>query len=73
MNNKIIIQDWTGRILFAGNYKDKLVDQVLDANRCNCLDSSTCKKCGDTGYSGDFRVYWQDETREDNVYEFINY
>lgn len=71
MNNKIIIKDWTGRILFAGNYKDKLVDKVLDANRCTCLEG--CKECDDTGYRGDFEVYWQDENRKDNVYEFINY
>lgn len=32
-----------------------------------------CWTCNDTGYWGDFEVFWEDENREDNVYEFINY
>jgi hypothetical protein len=34
--DKIIIQDWTGRILFEGSYKNKEVDKVLEANYCDC-------------------------------------
>lgn len=79
----IVIQDWAGNILFEGLYTDKEVDQVLDANRCTfCKDGvpsfmvtkgSICWECDDTGYKGEFEVYWTDEKREDNVYEFINY
>ena len=71
MKNEIIIQDWTGKILFQGNYKDKTVDKVLDANRCKC--GSGCKSCDESGYSGDFEVYWTDGRDARNVYEFINY
>lgn len=75
MNNNIIIQDWAGNILFKGDYRDKEVDHVLEANQCRCYDSDGeyCSSCDGTGYIGDFEVYWQDENRRDNVYEFINY
>lgn len=67
----IVIKDWTGRPLFKGHYKSKDVDRVLDANRCDC--ESGCKQCDDSGYSGDFQVFWLDESDERNIYEFINY
>lgn len=76
--DNIRIDDWAGNILFEGNYKDKEVDQILEANKCppkTCvLDfEGECENCDSTGYSGDIEVCWQDEDREDNVYEFINY
>lgn len=73
MKNNIIIQDWTGKILYKGSYKSKQVNKVLDANRCDCKD--TCDKCDGTGYKGDFEVMWENEElhENDNVYEFINY
>jgi len=71
MKNQITIQDWAGNILFNGDYKSKQVDSVLDANRCKC--ESGCKKCDETGYIGDFEVYWQDRTDKRDVYELINY
>lgn len=71
MKNKIIIQDWAGNVLYKGHYKSNKVDKVLDTNRCSC--GSECKECNDTGYSGDFEVYWMDENDKRNVYEFINY
>lgn len=83
MNNNIIIKDWTGKILYDGDSRHPDVDKVLEANRCKndhdsipsfmYLGGAGCWYCNDTGYSGDFEVYWQDETRRDNVYEFINY
>lgn len=84
MNNNIIIKDWTGKILYDGDCRHPDVDKVLEANRCwvdhdNLPKPRTlgrnvdCTACNDTGYSGDFEVYWQDENRKDNVYEFINY
>lgn len=63
MKNHIIIQDWAGNILFKGHYKDKEVDQVLDANRCACRfendekdlsSQGDCLECDNTGYWGDF-------------------
>lgn len=71
MKNQIIIQDWTGKILFEGSYKNPEVDRVLDLNRCKCSDG--CIECDHSGYSGDFEIYWTDETDERNVFEFINY
>lgn len=80
MKDEIVIQCWSGRVLFDGHYKDKQVDVVLDANRCDCRHESevyheitVCPDCDDTGYSGDFEVYWKDENDEQNVYECINY
>lgn len=71
MSDEIIIRDWTGRVLFRGNFKSKEVDIVLDTNRCDCADG--CSKCDGTGYKGDFDVNWVDESDERNVYEYINY
>ena len=74
--NDIVIQCWTGKILFEGNYKDKKVDKVLNANRCpHCKkeNKAPCLECDDTGYKGDFTIYWKDETNQNNVYEYINY
>ena len=74
--NMILIKDCAGNILFDGDYRDKMVDHILNKNRCYCdfEDSGMkCCECGDTGYKGDFEVFWQDNTRKDNVYEFINY
>lgn len=76
MKNVIVIQDWAGNVLFEGNYQDKEVDQVLDANRCSKCDDfegQHCDECDDTGYSGDFEVYWKDSKDKRNVYEYINY
>lgn len=78
-NNDIIIEDWTGEVLFEGDYNDSEVDDVLDANRCpevTCQregEETTCSDCDDTGYVGEFEVKWSDESRDDNVYEYINY
>lgn len=76
----IIIKDWAGNILFKGHYEDPAVNEVLEANRCKeptCLadriSGVPCDECNSTGYSGDFEVFWVDEDRADNVYEFINY
>lgn len=76
-NNNIIMRSWTGRIMFQGDYRETDVDRVLEANRCYVcgliggLDN--CSKCGGSGYGGDFEVFWEDDKRQDNVYEFINY
>lgn len=62
--------------MFQGDYRDTDVDRVLAANRC-CVcydgDTSQCTRCDGTGYQGDFEVFWEDDKRQDNVYEFINY
>ena len=70
----IIIEDWAGKVLFKGDHNDKDVDKVLDANRCKrkeCIPD--CDNCDESGYSGDFSVYWVDSELTTNVYEFINY
>lgn len=76
-NNNIIIKDWAGNELFKGPYTSSEVDKVLSDNRCSCYYESDehifCQGCDDTGYEADFEVYWMDENRKDNVYEFINY
>jgi len=77
-DKSIKIEDWTGKLLFIGPYDDPKVDQVLDANRCKaCNDNNIdelCPYCDDTGYSGDFSVFWIDDANDDlNVYEYINY
>jgi len=75
----IVIKDWTGKILFKGNYLDKEVDRVLKANRCSkCFGDGTviigrsfqggsipvdCNECGGSGYLGDFEVFWLNEKR----------
>ncbi len=71
----IKITDWAGNDLFIGDYDDKQVDVVLDANRCDCDNNEDCKKCSGGGYSGDFEVSWVDESdkQDCNVYEYINY
>lgn len=79
----ITIQCWSGKILFQGDHKDKEVDEVLDANRCDCGDvdddtgevdlQENCKECGGTGYASDFDVMWDDIKDSRNVYEHINY
>lgn len=72
--NDILIEDWAGNVLFKGHFEDPKVDQVLDANRCDC-DNEKCPICEGSGYSGDFEVSWvnPERTSIDNVYEFINY
>jgi len=82
---QIIIQDWTGKTLFEGSYLDeKDIDKVLDANRCDCDETMTelqhemevCPSCNDSGYSGDFEIYWKYpdlRDKDDNVYEYTNY
>lgn len=77
-DKRIKIEDWTGRLLFEGNYDDLKVDKVLEANRCkHCIvgNREECPYCTETGYSGDFGVYWVDESdkQDENVYEYINY
>lgn len=76
-NDNIIIEDWAGNCLFKGDYRDSDVDKVLDANRCSACAKAPCDdgcpNCDDTGYWGDFEVFWEDEKRKDNVYEYINY
>ena len=71
--DQILIKCWTGRELFKGSYKDPKVDQVLDANRCQCGGVDECKACDGSGYSGDFEVNWINQNDARNVYEFINY
>ena len=77
MKDHIIIKDWANNILFEGHIDDAEVDRILDANRCSCRDNipyeDCCNLCDNTGYICEFEVFWQDENREDNVYEFINY
>jgi hypothetical protein len=82
-DKSIRIDDWASNIVFIGPYDDPKVDQVLDANRCDCSGFCNevksygfkCPACDDTGYKGDFEVNWIDESdKEDcNVYEYINY
>ena len=55
-NNNIRIEDWTGKVLFEGNCEDKKVSTVMRKNKAP---------------NEDIFVYWEDENREDNVYEFI--
>lgn len=74
--NIIVIEDWTGRELYKGNYKSKEIDKVLKANKCpKCTEEieENCQECNGTGYSGDFEVFWEDKNDTRNVYEFINY
>lgn len=73
--NIIEIQDWAGNILFEGHKDSTGVDKTLKANRCKCWnsDKENCDDCSGTGYSGDFAVYWKDDTDKRNVYEHINY
>ena len=80
-NKYIKIIDWAGNELLNAEYDSKEVDEVLDANRCNCDEfndrssDGTCLQCNDTGYCGDFEVVWEDESDKDNcnVYEYINH
>ena len=83
-DKSIEIIDWTGKVLFIGDYDSPLVDEVLKANRCECYENeptdkngtdADCKKCDDTGYSGDFEVNWVNESDKNNhsVYDYINY
>lgn len=82
-NDNIIMIDWAGNILFEGDRRSPEVDRVLDANRCPyCEDwdlsgvidnPDECVECENTSYIGEFEVFWEDEKRKDNVYEFINY
>lgn len=81
-NNNITIKDWAGNELYNGSYKSKKVDVVLNANRCKCKQCKEYRKgkgndyCTDsnhTGYAGDFYIAWDDETRNENIYEYINY
>jgi hypothetical protein len=69
----IKIVDWTGRILFEGDYRDKQVDKVLDVNRCNCNDRDNCNDCNGSGYWGDFEINWLDSNNDRNIYEYVNY
>jgi len=73
MKNSIIIIDWAGNVLFEGNYEHKRVDEILDANRCDCSVPFDCPDCNDTGYKGDFEVHWKDPNDTRNVYEWISY
>lgn len=86
MKNHIIIQDWTGNILFQGHYRSMEVDRVLSVNRCDIDHDEMlknyprqlgqnvdCIQCNDTDYKGDFEVYWVDEYDQRNVYAYINY
>ena len=75
--NIIVIEDWTGKTLYAGDYRDPKVNKVLRMNQCLCREEAvkddSCEVCDDTGYIGDFSIYWLCDTREDNVYEWIDY
>lgn len=82
MNNNIIVKDWIGNVLYEGNYNSPKVGQVFRANYCKCKQCKAYRKgkgddyCSDseyTGYIGEFEIFWSDENRTDNVYEFINY
>lgn len=72
-DKSIRIDDWACNTLFIGDYDDKQVDIVLDANRCTC--DCGCDECDETGYLGEIEVSWVDESDKDdcNVYEYINY
>lgn len=74
-DKSIKIVDWAGNDLFIGDFDDKEVDVILDANRCDCNCTPFCLKCDETGYIGDFEIHWVDESDKDdcNVYEYINY
>ena len=71
--DEITITCWTGKVLFKGPHTDPKVDEVLDANRCQCGSVDECKACDGTGYSGEFEINWVNENDKRNVYEFIYY
>ena len=86
-NKYINIVDWAGNVLLNAEYDDPKVDEVLNMNRCALCDSGAvfnsenledlgdCTKCDGSGYSGDFEIYWEDESDKNgcNVYEYVNY
>jgi hypothetical protein len=55
-NDNIIIQDWTGKVLFEGNCDDDKVIKIMRKNQAP---------------NDDIFVYWLDPNRDDNVYEYI--
>jgi hypothetical protein len=65
MKNEIIIQCWSGRILFKGDYRDEQVDKILRLNEY--IDENGDKR------NDELSVYWTDEKDTRNVYECINY
>lgn len=52
----IKIKDWAGNLIFQGMYYDEKVLKIMQLNEAP---------------NDDIFVYWCDETRNDNVYEFI--
>lgn len=58
MKDQIRIEDWAGNVLFEGHYKDKQVLKIMRKNKAP---------------NDDIYVFWEDEDREDNVYEFIDF
>jgi hypothetical protein len=56
MNNNIIIQDWAGNNLYRGNKDDPEVLRIMRKNKVP---------------NDDIWVCWEDEEREENVYEYI--
>jgi len=71
--DNIVIEDWTGKALYVGSYRDvEAVDAVLDANKCPCESDGGCYHCEGTGYVGDYEIYWV-IARKENVYEVVGY
>lgn len=58
MKDQIRIEDWAGNVLFEGHYEDKQVLKIMRKNKAP---------------NDDIYVFWEDEDKEDNVYEFIDF
>lgn len=56
MENNIIIQDWTGKILFQGDCESPEVLRIMQLNEAP---------------NDDIFVYWENENDKRNVYEYI--
>ena len=82
LDSTIVIQDWTGEELLVADCVIDLkeIEAFFKAASCeHCKDSNSkyitkaCEYCNDTGYASDFHIEWRDKTRDDNVYEWVNY
>ena len=58
MKDIIIIQDWTGNILFEGKYNDEKVLKIMQQNDAP---------------NDDIFVFWKNEKDKRNVYEYIDF
>lgn len=58
----IIIEDWTGRVLYEGHCDNPSFDRIIEINRDP-----------ETGDCPDIAIFWKNKKRTENVYEHINY